>query len=368
MSAGGYERVAVEQVDVSTYTVPTEGPEQDGTLDWAATTLVLVEARAADTVGVGYTYADRATAAFIHEHLAELVRQQDAMAVSANWWRMLRAVRNLGRAGLASMAISAVDAALWDLKARLLRLPLVTLLGQIHSRLPVYGSGGFTNYTDEDMREEILHWRERGISRVKIKVGADPLHDIDRVAWARELLGNEPDLYVDANGAYDRKEALTFAASFADLGVTWFEEPVSSDDLAGLALLRERSPAGMDITAGEYAYDLFTFRRMLEAQAVDVLQADASRCGGITGFLEAATLSRAYNLPLSTHTAPALHLHAACAVENLKHVEHFVDHVRIEERFFDGMAGVSDGFLRPDLSRPGNGLVFKKQDAQRFAA
>lgn len=362
------DRVPIERMDVSTYSVPTNGPEQDGTLDWTQTTLVLVETHAAGKTGLGYTYADRATATFIHEHLADLITRQDAMEVGANWWRMVRSVRNMGRPGLASMAISAVDAALWDLKARILTLPLVTLLGQIHSRVPVYGSGGFTNYTDEDMRQEVLVWRKQGMQRIKIKVGADPFHDMDRVAWVRELLGDQPELYVDANGAYERKEALTFAAGFADLGVTWLEEPVSSDDLEGLRLIRERSPAGMEVTAGEYGYDLFYFRRMLEQQAVDVLQADAGRCGGITGFLEASTLCRAFGLPLSTHTAPALHLHAACAIENLRHVECFKDHVRIEDVFFDGKVDVEDGFLRPDLSRPGNGLAFKRQDAQRFAA
>ena len=111
---------------------------------------------------------------------------------------------------------------------------------------------------------------------------------------------------------------------------------MSSDDLDGLRLLRDRAPAGMEIAAGEYGYDPFYFRRMLEAGAVDVLQADATRCGGITGFLKAAAIADASHMPLSAHTAPALHLHVCCAAPRLRHLEWFHDHVRIEQVLFDG--------------------------------
>src|SRR5205085_10704766 len=129
--------------------------------------------------------------------------------------------------------------------------------------------------------------------------------------------------FVDANGAYGRKQALAFAAAFAEQNVTWFEEPVSSDDLAGLRLVRDRAPAGMDMAAGEYGYDLYYFRRMLEAGAVDVLQADATRCAGITGFLQLAPLCQARGFALSAHCAPSLHVHPCCAVLPLRHLEYF---------------------------------------------
>jgi L-alanine-DL-glutamate epimerase-like enolase superfamily enzyme len=150
------------------------------------------------------------------------------------------------------------------------------------------------------------------------------------------------------------------------LGVTWFEEPVSSDDLEGLRLLRDRGPAGMAIAAGEYGYNLTYFRRMLDAGAVDVLQADASRCAGFTEFLRVAALCAAYQLPLSAHTAPSLHRHVACAAPALVHVEYFFDHERIEQMFFDGAATPVDGALRPDLSRPGMGLALKEADAAPY--
>src|SRR5207249_4099561 len=120
------------------------------------------------------------------------------------------------------------------------------------------------------------------------------------------------------------------------------------------------------IAAGEYGYDLPYFRRMLEAQAVDVLQADATRCAGITGFLRVAALCEAYGIPLSAHTAPALHLHPCCAAAPVCHIEYFHDHARIETMLFDGAVQPVDGALAPDLSRPGLGLELKRPDAERY--
>src|SRR5918996_131588 len=268
---------------------------------------------------------------------------------------MVGAVRNLGRQGIAANAIAAVDVALWDLKARLLDLPLASLLGAYRDAVPVYGSGGFTSYPIERLQAQLAGWVGQGIRMVKMKVGSEPRADPGRVRAAREAIGPHAELFVDANGAYDRKRALAFAEQFAGHGVSWFEEPVSSDDLAGLRLMRDRAPAGMDITAGEYGYDLHYFRRMIEAGAVDVLQPDATRCLGVTGFIDAAALCRCNGLPLSAHTAPAIHLHLCCAAETARHLEYFHDHVRIEEMLFEGAQKPHHGRLRPDLSRPGLG-------------
>ena len=209
---------------------------------------------------------------------------------------------------------------------------------------------------------------DQGIKAVKMKIGRDPDEDFARVKAARESIGTDAALYVDANGAYSRKQALEMAEKFADLGVTWFEEPVTSDDLEGLRLIRDRAPAGMDIAAGEYGYDVVYFKRMLEAGAVDVQQADASRCAGISEFLRVGALCDAANIPMSAHTSPSLHLHPCCALSRLRNIEYFHDHVRIENMFFDGVIQPKDGRLQPDLSRPGMGLEFKKADAERYAA
>ena len=361
------DRPAVSRVEVAAYVVPTDAPEADGTIAWDRTTLVCVHAHAGGAVGFGYTYAAEAAAQLVGAMLADVVLGRDALDVMAAWVAMLRAVRNAGRPGVASMAVAAVDSALWDLKAKLLGQPLVSLLGAARDAVPVYGSGGFTSYTVERLQEQLAGWVEQGIGRVKMKVGTHPDQDVERVRAARQAIGPEAELFVDANGAYSRKQALAFAERFADLGVNWFEEPVSADDLDGLRLLRDRGPAGMDVAAGEYGYDLPYFRRMLEAGAVDVLQADASRCAGVTGFMRAAAVSEAFGLPLSAHCAPALHLHLGCAVPALRHLEYFHDHARIASMLFDGFRPPEGGALVPDLSRPGMGLELKRADAGRYA-
>ena len=358
--------VPLERLDVSAYTIPTDAPESDGTLEWASTTLVVVEAVAGGHRGLGYTYADVATAVLVRDLLAEVVRGRDVMAVPAAWAAMRHAIRNLGRPGIVSMAMAAVDAALWDLKARVLDVPLATLLGQVHAAVPVYGSGGFTSYSLARLADQLGQWAGEGIAAVKMKIGREPERDEERVRAAREAIGPRVDLFVDANGAYTRKQALAQAEAFAASGVRWFEEPVSSDDLEGLRLLRDRAPAGMDIAAGEYGYDLPYFERMLEAGAVDCLQADASRCAGITEFLRVAALCAARSLPLSSHTAPALHLHPCAALTATRHLEYFHDHVRIERMLFDGAVAPVGGWLAPDLSRPGLGLELKRSDAGRY--
>jgi L-alanine-DL-glutamate epimerase-like enolase superfamily enzyme len=356
----------IDTVRVSTYTVPTDAPESDGTLEWEKTTLVVVELTAAGVTGLGYTYADRATAALARDTLAPELKGEDAFAIPAANRRMLARIRNLGRPGIASMAISAADNALWDLKARLFGVPLALWLGMTRAEVPVYGSGGFTSYSLERLQHQLGGWAEQGMAFVKMKVGRAPQEDPRRVRAAREAIG-AAQLFVDANGAYSRKQALALARRFADLDVRWFEEPVTSDDLPGLRLLRDEAPAGMDIAAGEYGYDPFYFRRMLEAGAVDVLQADATRCGGVSGFLAVHALADAHGLPLSAHCAPALHLHLGCALERVRHLEYFHDHQRIEQMLFDGAAAPRNGALGPDLTRPGFGLTLKRQDAEPFA-
>ncbi|MBF5046500.1 mandelate racemase [Aggregicoccus sp. 17bor-14] len=357
----------VTRVTPSAYTLPTDAPEADGTLAWSATTLVLVELEAGDAAGLGYTYADASAAELIARTLAPHLVGEDAFDVPACMAGLLTQVRNLGSGGLVAMALSALDAALWDAKARALGVPLVRLLGAARSRVPAYGSGGFTSYSVVQLQRQLAGWVEEGLSRVKMKVGSAPAEDPARVAAAREAVGPGTELFVDANGAYSRAQALALAERFAAQGVRWFEEPVSSDDLPGLALLCARVPPGMQVAAGEYGDRPPYFRRMLEQGSVHVLQADATRCLGVTGFLQADALCEAWGLPLSAHCAPSLHLHPAACARRLVHLEYFHDHARLEQRFFDGVVQPVDGALAPDLSRPGLGLTFKRADAAPFA-
>jgi len=360
-------QAAVERLTASAYEIPTDAPESDGTLEWDSTTLVLVEASAGGETGLGFTYADASAAGLIEAKLAGTVRGTDPMWPQAAWAAMQAAVRNLGQRGIAAMAISAVDVALWDLKARLLGVALADLLGRFHAHAPVYGSGGFTSYSNERLASQLEGWaRDEGIPRVKMKVGRDPSADLERVRAARDAVGPEVELMVDANGAWRRKEALSWMERLHDeLGVTYVEEPVSSDDLEGLRLLRDRGPAGMNVAAGEYGFELAYFERM--ADCVDIQQADVTRCGGITGLLRVDALCRARSIPFSAHCAPAISAHACCAMETLAHLEYFHDHARIESMLFDGVLSPDGGALEPDSSRPGLGLELRRDVAEAFA-
>ncbi len=297
--------MAVERLEVAVHEFPLDEPESDGTLTWDATTMVIVEASADGTTGVGYSYGAAACATVVQEKLRDVAVGSDPMDVGGTWERMVRAIRNLGRPGVVSHAISAVDLALWDLKARLLDVSLAELLGAVCEEVPVYGSGGYT-----------------------------------------------------------RKQAVRLGRAFADHGVTWFEEPVSSDDLEGLREIRDQVEP--DVAAGEYGYDLAYFQRMLRAGAVDCLQADVTRCGGITEFLRVGALAAAHGVQLSAHCAPAASAAPCAAVHMFRHLEHFADHERIESLAFDGVLDPKDGVLRPDRSRPGTGLELKRTDIERF--
>jgi L-alanine-DL-glutamate epimerase-like enolase superfamily enzyme len=358
----------VDHIGLATYTIPTDAPESDGTFEWHETTMVVVHAEGGGQRGLGYSYASPAAAHVIHSSLADVVTGRDAMDVEGSYVAMRHAVRNIGRDGVAATAISAVDIALWDLKAKLLDLPLVSLLGAARDAIGLYGSGGFTSYSLERLTGQLSGWTSAGIRAVKMKIGRDPAADQARVRAARQAIGTRPQLFVDANGAYARKVALAQAERFRDQDVSWFEEPVSSDDLEGLRLIRDRAPAGMAIAAGEYGYDVQYFRRMAEAGSVDVLQADATRCGGVSGFLRAAAVADAFGLPLSAHTAPTVHAPLCCAVSRAANLEYFHDHVRIERLLFDGVLEPIDGELRPDRTRPGLGVTLKRADAEAYAS
>jgi L-alanine-DL-glutamate epimerase-like enolase superfamily enzyme len=357
----------IEATKATSFTIPTDAPEGDGTFAWDATTLIVVELRCENETGVGYTYSHKTAAPLARELMKKHVEGQGPFDTNVLFSNLREAQRNYGRDGVAATALSAIDIALWDLKTKLMGQPLCRVLGQMREGAPVYGSGGFTTYSDEQLRKQLSGWASDGIPRVKMKIGTHPEDDLRRVKIAREVIGDSTELFVDANGAYSRKQALWFAERFvSEYSVSWFEEPVSSDDLAGLRLIRDRAPAGMDIAAGEYGWTAMYLRNMIEAEAVDVIQADATRCGGVTGFMDAAALADAHPLPLSAHCGPSVHLHLACAARPLRHVEYFHDHARIESTLFDGFRAPKDGVMYPDLSRPGMGIEFKSADAERY--
>jgi L-alanine-DL-glutamate epimerase-like enolase superfamily enzyme len=358
----------IRRLRAAAYLIPTDLPEADGTLAWDSTTLVVVHAEADGQVGTGWTYSTVAAGLVVTSVLGDVVTGRSVLDVPACTEAMYRAVRNLGGRGIAAAAISAVDIALWDLKARLLGTAVTTLLGSAVP-VPVYGSGGFTTYDGKQLSDQLSGWVDGlQIPRVKIKIGESWGHnqdrDLRRIALARAVIGQQAQLYVDANGGYTTAQAAQVAARMAEHRVTWFEEPVSSDDLTGLAKLR----AGLepDIAAGEYSWSLADSAALIGAGAVDCLQIDVTRCGGITGFLAAAELAAAHGLEVSGHCAPNLHARAAAGVANLRHVEYFHDHQRIERMLFDGALNPVAGILTPDPGETGLGLELRAGDAERY--
>ena len=360
---------AVAAIETAVYVVPTDAPEADGTLAWDKTTMVLVTVRAGGEQGLGWSYASAAAQTVITEMLADVVAGRSALDTAGAAEAMARQVRNIGRPGVAATAISAVDIALWDLKARLLGQSLAGLLGPARRHVPVYGSGGFTSYDNTRTTQQLSEWvdKER-IPRVKIKIGeawgGNQRRDIERAWLAREVIGPDTELYVDANGGYTVGQAVRVADELSAIGVSWFEEPVSSQDLAGLATVRRQ--VRPDVTAGEYSWSLADSARLIEAEAVDCLQLDVTRCGGITEFVRGASLAAANHLQVSGHCAPNLHAHVGVAVPNLRHVEYFHDHQRIERLFFDGALDPAGGTMSPDLDRPGHGLTLRAADTERY--
>jgi L-alanine-DL-glutamate epimerase-like enolase superfamily enzyme len=243
------------------------------------------------------------------------------------------------------------------------------VIGRASASVPVYGSGGFTSYDDLRLREQLTGWvNELGIPRAKIKIGESrgsrQDRDLERVALAREVVGPDAELYVDANGGYTTGQAVRVGTALADYGVPWFEEPVSAQDVAGLAAIRGQVLP--DVAAGEYSWTLADSARLLDAAAADCLQADVTRCGGITGFLQAAALAAAHNVQISGHCAPNLHAHVAGCVPNLRHVEYFHDHQRIEQMLFDGTLSPKGGAMTPDPDRAGLGMTLRTADAEAY--
>jgi L-alanine-DL-glutamate epimerase-like enolase superfamily enzyme len=352
--------VPITRLETSVYRFPTPEPEADGTLQWDATIAVSVTLHAGEYTGLGWTYSSAAAATVVHDKLAGAVTGLDACDIASGWSAMHRACRNLGTRGLVMQAISAIDIAWWDLKAHVLDVPLTRLMGQCRAEVPVYGSGGFTTLDDGQLAAQVAGWQAAGCTAMKIKIGeawgARTERDLSRVRRLRDLAGPDVALMVDANGAFSTGLARRVGAELDTIGVTWFEEPVSSDNTTGLANLK--NALNCDVAAGEYAADLDEIGQLIPV--VDCLQLDATRCGGYTGWLRGATLAQAHHLDVSGHCAPALHAPVAAAVPNLRHLEWFADHARLEPLLVERAPEPHHGAVRPNTDLPGHGMQISR--------
>lgn len=271
---------------------------------------------------------------------------------------MFWALRGGGRKGIAFCALSAIDIALWDLKAKHLNLPLFELLGACVESVPVYGSGGWTNQTADELLAEMTEYATRGFGAVKMKVGKNfgkaERDDVRRVEEVRAAIGDTVDLYVDANNAYQPKQAVRIASQLQPYRVGWFEEPVIADDIDGLAAVTRASP--IPVATGEHEYTKFGFRELLSRHAADIVQPDVGRVGGITEWMKIAHLAQAFNVQIAPHSYLLIHLHLACATPNTKSIEMLGAYERIDRELFARVPEPREGMLAPLADAPGLGL------------
>ena len=300
----------------------------------------------------------RATQALVEGSFKELLVGENPLWVEKLWDDLFWCIRGVGRKGLAFCALSAVDIALWDLKAKHFNVPLYQLLGPYTESVPVYGSGGWTHFDLDELVAEQTHYVERGFKAVKMKVGKDfgkrEREDIERLAAVRDAVGDDIEIYVDANNGYYAKQAIYMGKAFEEYGVGWFEEPVLADDIDGLAAVAKA--IDIPVATGEHEYTKYGFKDLIARGGADIVQPDVARVGGVTEWLKVAHLAHAFNLPVAPHAYQLIHLHLACATPNLKVVEYLGVSEESDKLFYKGFPEPENGMWSPDPDKPGLGL------------
>lgn len=319
--------------------------------------------------GLGVGQASPGVRDVIDSALRHILIGQDPMNIEKLWSDMFWAVRGYGRRGLAFLAVSAVDIGLWDLKAKALGMPLYKLLGPYREAVPVYGSGGWTNYTVDELVAEMEGYVDQGIPRIKMKVGKDfgsaEREDIERVAAVRSAVGHDVALYIDANNGYYTKQAIYMAREFEEYQVGWYEEPVLADDIPGLAEIRRATT--IPLASGEMEYTKYGFRDLITGGGADIVQPDVVRVGGVTEWMKVAHMAEAFNLQVAPHMAQLVHMHVCCAIPNLKAMEYANMYLAADEVWYTEFPTQKDGFLTPYHDKPGLGLELDPYSVEKWS-
>jgi L-alanine-DL-glutamate epimerase-like enolase superfamily enzyme len=343
----GYYRVALPEA----LTDSTHGVMKDFEL-------VTVRVRDSDeALGVGYTFTvgrnGGAIANILERDMAEIVAGKNPDQIEAVWDAVWWAMHYGGRGGPTVLALSALDMALWDMKAKKLGTPLWTLLGGFGDRVPCYAGGIDLDLPLPQLIKQTDRNLDRGFRAIKMKVGRQRLsEDVERVAAMRSHLGQDFPLMVDANMRWTADEAIRAARAFAPYDPTWLEEPISPDDFAGHArVVRE---GGLAIAAGENLRTLWDFRHLIASGGVTYPEPDVTNCGGVTSFMKIARLAEAFNLPLTSHGAHDVTVHLLAAAPNRSYLE---AHGFGLDRYIAEPLKIEDGFaIAPD--RVGHGIEF----------
>ena len=308
--------------------------------------------------GLGMTYSSPGVKDVVESALMQILIGRDPMDTEKIWDDMLWKVRSYGRKGVALCAISAVDIALWDLKAKFLNLPLYKLLGAYTNSVPVYGSGGWTNLTKSELIQEMTDYVESGIPRVKMKVGKNfgncEREDIERVEAVRDAIGYDIALYIDANNGYRKKQAIYMAKEFEQFQVGWLEEPLIPDDVDGMSEIARSTT--IPIASGELEYTKYGFKELIYRGGADIVQPDVGRVGGVTEWIKVAHLAESFNLPVAPHALQLVHLHLCCAIPNIKAVEYMNISLENADLWMTEFPKQSNGMWSPFHDKPGLGL------------
>ena len=318
--------------------------------------------------GLGMAEATPGTRQVIQDALSRILIGKDPSDIEKLWDQMFWAVRGFGRKGVAFCAISAVDIALWDLKGKILGLPLYKLLGAYTDSVPIYGSGGWTNFTEKELIQEMEGYIESGINRVKMKVGKDygksEREDINRVEAVRKAVGDDVTIFLDANNGYYKKQAIYMAKEFEQFQVGWLEEPLIPDDIGGMANVSQATH--IPIASGEHEYTKYGFRDLVQRGGADIVQPDIARVGGVTEWMKIAHLCQAFNLPIAPHAMQLPHLHVACAIPNLKAVEYMNTQLEGDRIWYTEFPEQRNGMWSPFKDKPGLGLELDHYSISKY--
>lgn len=351
----------IESVQVHLVSSPVPAGIADATRTVERIGFTLVKVQTTDgVIGWGVTYHEvggEAIKTLIEHDMAPKLIGRDPFDTEVLWQEFFGYLRGVGRKGLMFAALSAIDIALWDIKGKALGVPLVKLFGGGRDQVPVYGSGGWTSYSDQQLVAEAVDIVSRGYTTIKLKVGVDggrnPNRDVERIRQVRQAIGPDIGLMLDANNCWDAATAARFANRVADQNPLWLEEPVFADDIPGLA--RFRRATDVPLATGEHEYTKFGVRDLLLNEAADIIQADGTRAGGFTEMLKIAALTQAWNVQFAPHAMENVHLPLVAALPNAPFLERLLMFEDVTARVFPEAALPVAGYLAVPAA-PGLGL------------
>jgi len=352
---------AIDHIDLMTARVPLpEGPWGDQIHHVTDIEVAIVDVHGSNgKIGTGFSHTSgwcgKTISAMIQEIIPDVFGQ--TLSPRGLWHRSYKYIHDVGGAGVTTHALAALDIAYWDLLGKTLNAPIIDILGRVRDRVPLYGSGINLHLSVEEVIDQMKRWKSKGYKAAKVKVGKPDLEeDVERLRKMQEALPGFP-LAVDANQGWNFPQALRAFKKFEPLNLLWIEEPLPSDDIVGHLKLRERT--NTPIALGENVYTVNQFAQYIESGCADFIQADLGRVGGITGYLDIATVARAHNLPMTPHFVMELSASLLAAIPNISYSEMTDGGRWTDLRIFAEAGHEEDGCYVPS-DRPGHGIILDR--------